>query len=112
MEKFAIGEKIKILRKNKGLTQFQLAELVEMHEKHISRIGNNKYIPTVDNLFKILSVLEADLTNIFSVSQPKFSGNPIKLKLIKLINSASDKELSTYLAIIETLKTCLKKYNA
>ena len=32
------------------------SELVEMHEKHISRIENNKYIPTVDNLFKILSV--------------------------------------------------------
>ena len=53
MDKLNFGKKIQELRKAKGLTQAKLAELVDMHEKHISRIESGKYLPNSDNLIKI-----------------------------------------------------------
>ncbi len=110
MNKSTIGQKIKLLRIANGITQAKLAELVDMHEKHISRIEAGRYCPNVDNLSKIFKALGASLKEI-DTPQEKFSKESIlKIKLTKLINNATESELIFYEQTLSQLKKSLASY--
>lgn len=113
MNKVVIGKKIKKLRQNKGLTQAKLAEIVDMHEKHISRIESGKICPTFDNLINIFKALDYDISQLLAEEKNKYSNNenPLKLKILKIINNANQKELVFYATILEQLQKNLKNFN-
>ncbi len=52
-----IGEKIKLYRKKKGLSQDKLAELVNIEMKSLSRIESGHNYPQCENLIAISSAL-------------------------------------------------------
>ena len=52
-----IGEKIKYLRKQKGVTQTDLAQLTGIHQVSIAKYEKDKMIPQPDQLRKIVDVL-------------------------------------------------------
>ena len=51
MEKF--GEKLRILREERGYTLRQLAEMVEVHYTHLNKIENGQKRPSTDLVLKI-----------------------------------------------------------
>lgn len=59
-----IGANIKKARKDKRLTQKELSEKVDISRNYISDIECGRYIPSVEKLLLISTVLEIDL-NIF-----------------------------------------------
>jgi len=63
--KILLGERIRELRKNRGLTQEQFADLIEVEQKHVSRIELGKSFPTLERLEKISQALEVPLRDIF-----------------------------------------------
>ena len=111
MDKIAIGQKIQELRKAKGFSQAKLAELVDLHEKHISRIESGRYLPNFDNLVKILTVLEYDITKIADSNKFELAENPDRAKLHKIINNANDTELKFYLGLMEQVQKGLKLFS-
>ncbi|MBP3821549.1 helix-turn-helix transcriptional regulator [bacterium] len=60
-----LGNKLKILRKQKGLTQEQLAEKVNVHPTYIGKIESGKNNISVLLLFKISRALDVKLLDIF-----------------------------------------------
>ena len=48
--KLTLGEKIKNLREDNDLTQGELGKLVNMTQRKISYIENNKYEPSIDDI--------------------------------------------------------------
>ena len=58
-----LGKRIKEVRKSKGLTQEQVAEIIGMEPASLSNIENGRYYPTSDNLEKIINVLGVTLSN-------------------------------------------------
>lgn len=48
--KLTFGEKIKNLREDCDLTQSQLGNLINMTQRKISYIENNKYEPSIDDI--------------------------------------------------------------
>lgn len=48
--KLTFGEKIKNLREDRDLTQGQLGKLINMTQRKISYIENNKYEPSIDDI--------------------------------------------------------------
>lgn len=58
-----IGELIKESRKNKEMTQQQLAEKTKLSRSYISDVENGRYTPSAETLFKICYILEIDLNN-------------------------------------------------
>lgn len=60
------GEKIKKLRKEKGLTQLQLAEKCGMYDSGIRRIENSGKTPTVTTLQKIADALEVSYIDLLA----------------------------------------------
>ena len=63
--KVLLGERIRELRKNRGLTQEQFAQLIEVEQKHVSRIELGKSFPTIERLEKISQALKVPLRDVF-----------------------------------------------
>lgn len=54
------GFNLKVLRMKNGSTQFQLAEKLNVHEKHICKIETGKQNVTLKTLEKIAKALEVE----------------------------------------------------
>jgi len=61
-----LGKRLQEIRKNKKLTQEQVAEFVGIETSSISNIENGKYYPSAENLDKILKILNVRPSEIFS----------------------------------------------
>lgn len=61
-----IGENLKRIRKNKGLTQEQLAKLSNLSKNAIYNYENNKRIPAIDVLGEIADALDIHVTDLLS----------------------------------------------
>lgn len=73
-----LGEKIRKLRKEKGLTQEQLAELVGVEPRHISRVEGGYSSPSVERLAVMADVLEVPIKELFNFMQ--LSDSEIRLR--------------------------------
>lgn len=60
-----LGSKIQKLRKSRKLTQEQLAELVGIDPKNISRIENGNNYPASETLTSIASALGVEIYELF-----------------------------------------------
>lgn len=80
-----LGDKLRNLRNSRKLTTQQLADKVAISQSYISRFENNRAIPDVDLLHKILTALDSDLGSFFE--------NESEIKSVELLQ------------LIETIKT-------
>ena len=60
-----LGEKIKRMRNQKGLTQKELADRCELTKGYISQLENNVNSPSIATLTDILSALGSNLSEFF-----------------------------------------------
>jgi len=60
-----IGGRLRELRKDRGLTQAELARQIGIQQSDLSRMEKGEYRVSLDNLFKILGVFDLDLADFF-----------------------------------------------
>lgn len=60
-----LGENLKTIMKEKGVTSKELAERVGVSQVHISYILNNKRDPSIDLLEKIANVLNVSVSDFY-----------------------------------------------
>ena len=58
MDQKAIGKRIKSAREKKGMTQEQLAELVNLSPMHVSVIERGNKLPKLETLINIANILD------------------------------------------------------
>lgn len=63
MEKF--NEKLKMLRKKKGLTQQEIADLIHVNRVTYTNWEKGKREPSFENLIKLADLLEVSLDLLF-----------------------------------------------
>ena len=102
MDLKAIGQRIKLAREAKGLTQEQLAEIVALSASHISVIERGIKPPKLETLVKILNILKVDanfiLADVLSVS------NEITSSLLsKKLSALSETQQKKILRVLDTL---------
>ena len=73
-----IGEKIKRLRKRKGLTQEQLSEMVDISSRNLSNIELGISFPKPETLEKILISLNSSSQDLFANSHLKTNEELVK----------------------------------
>ena len=61
-----LGQRIKELRKIKGLTQEELAEKMEIDQRNLSKIECGNNFITAETLAKILSALDIEPSELFT----------------------------------------------
>lgn len=63
LKKFGLN--VKFARMKQGLTQAQLAEVLDVHEKYISRIETGKQNVTIKSIEKLADALKTDMASLF-----------------------------------------------
>ena len=51
-----LGEKLRTLRKEQGLTQMQLGKMLDVDHSHIVKIERGQRLPSLEMLYKITQV--------------------------------------------------------
>ncbi|MDO5437894.1 MAG: helix-turn-helix transcriptional regulator [bacterium] len=101
IDKKYIGQKIKEARKALKMSQFELAEKTNLHEKQIYRIETGENSPSLDNFLKIANVLNLKI-NYFEGFELPQSKN--MLDVLEILKNSSDKEIELYLQLMKTVK--------
>ena len=74
-----LGEKIKQLRKSKGISQEELASTLKINRNFLSRIETGKSEPTASMLKNIAKIFNVDLNSLLDVkSLPSDNSNKLK----------------------------------
>lgn len=97
-----LGLRIKELREKRGLTQFKLAELINMEASNLSKIERGVQIPKEESLEKFAKVFEVDIKDLFDYGH--FSDRKTLIKKINtVLENLEDDELRKYYKIIINL---------
>lgn len=96
--KKSFGARIKELREIRKLNQEQLAELIDMESRHLSRIETGKSFTSLENIEKIAKALSVDINTLFSFSHKKD-----RMSLIAEIDSYLEKATSEQLEFAHRL---------
>ena len=94
------GANVKKLRNQKKYTQFELAEMLGIDEKHLSHIETGRSFPKAILIEKICEVLDIDLSTLFDFPRDKNRKN-LLYKINKFTENASDEDLDNLCKIIE-----------
>jgi len=63
-----LGSNIKHYRKNNGISQAKLAEMIDMATNYLGLIENGKKFPSAEMIERIASALGKDTTDLFVLS--------------------------------------------
>ena len=87
------GRKIKEYRKKKNLTQAQLAELVNVDDKHISCIESGKNFPSPDLIERLATSLDVEPKDLFEFYYLK-DAEDLKSDIITMLDKLNKDELA------------------
>ena len=87
------GRKIKEYRKKKNLTQAQLAELVNVDDKHISCIESGKNFPSPDLIERLATSLDVEPKDLFEFYYLQ-DAEDLKSDMITMLDKLNKDELA------------------
>ena len=93
------GQRLKELRNKKGITQYQLAELVGIDPKHMSHIETGRSFPKADLIEKFAEALNVDYTKLFRTEHLQ-SRKILIAKINELLKASTDEELKIIYKIV------------
>jgi transcriptional regulator with XRE-family HTH domain len=102
----SLGDRIRQIRKQKGLTQDQVAEAAGIDSKSLSRIECNRFNPAIDTLQALAVALDVGIKDFFD--QDAESPRALRAFLLELIATSSDKQV---IALSEAIKKTINKQN-
>ncbi|MGP4038716.1 helix-turn-helix domain-containing protein [Gracilibacillus sp. D59] len=105
MDELNIGEQLKSLRKSLNLTSQEVANRVDISQSYISRFENNRAIPDVNMMSKILNALGTDMATFFSqVEQSKEIPDDLAqlIELSKQLTPEERVKLTEFLKVIKS----------
>ena len=83
----SIGETIAYFRKQKGLTQNELAEKMNVTDKAVSKWERNLSCPDINTISKLADILDVSVEELLKTKKQYYSNSKIK-ELINLILKA------------------------
>ncbi len=86
----AIGQRIKHLRKNAGLTQEQMAEKAFMHSKYIGQIERGEINTTIETILRLSRALNVPLREFFNLPD---KNQHKKKELLEISDALQDQSL-------------------
>ena len=110
MEKKTLGAFIAQLRKEKSLTQKQLADKLDVDERTISSIEKYQANTTMEILYPLIRELKIDAREIFSPELGRESKMHYQLRL--LLDGCSDEEAAILLSVCSTVLSALRNRDA
>lgn len=106
MEKITlkVGNLIRTLRKQRGITQEELADLTSLHKNHISALERGEKNATIESLHKITDALNISLGEFFQQIDPiSTNRSNTLLKINDLLLERNEKDRIFIMKHIEEL---------
>ncbi len=97
-----LGLRIKELRLSKNLKQAQLAEIIGIEPRSVSKIESGFHFPKDEHLLKIATALEVEVKDLFMTSHIK-NNDELILEINTLLKTADKENLVRIYRVIETL---------
>mgnify|MGYP000336783896 CR=1 FL=1 len=94
------GIRLQEIRKAKGLTQAQLADMTALDVKTISRIECGARFPLKENIEKFVKVLDCNIKDLFDFDYIK-TRDELRTYIDKKLNEASLNDLQFYVRVID-----------
>lgn len=98
-----LGEKIKLLRKSKKISQEDLAGMLKINRNYLSRIETGKSEPNATVLKNIAKIFNIDLNSLLDVKEDNENSDKIKY-IIENCKYLNDKDLDFIVRIIIVMK--------
>ena len=93
-----VGGKIRQLRKQRSLTQSELAQRIGVQQSDLCRMENGEYKVSLETLFKILSVFGMDIGEFFREEFPPPKPTDHDRDLLRLFHRLDDRAKSEVLS--------------
>lgn len=103
-----IGEKVKKLRQDKGMSLNQVSKLTELSTTYLSKFERGIVPINVDNLEKVCSALGVEIN--YFIGTPRTSGDRIIRKYERQVDLKDDRCIHYNLSNIEDSGTFLPRY--
>jgi transcriptional regulator with XRE-family HTH domain len=110
-----LGDKIKKLRKERKWSQAELAEKLNIHVTHVSRIETERFTPSLDLLKKLAGVFE--VTTDYLVFEDMENIGPVNFKdkslyeKMKLLDELEEKDRDVIHGVIDTFLVKQQMWN-
>ncbi len=103
MEKLKLfGRRIKELRKAKGLTQEQLAEVLGVYQKQVGNIETGQFFTTMPKLEKIANSLDVEIMDLFNFEHQKTKEELTK-EIENYLKNADEEKIRLFYKIITAI---------
>lgn len=99
-----IGQRIRELRKSKGLTITALASQIEISREFMSSLENNRYIPTLPTLEKICEAFNITLSDFFNEGTEPVTLTPEVKELLDSVKNLSPEQLELLSKFFKSIK--------
>jgi len=99
-----IGARIKVLRKQAGLTQEELAEQVGLDSRHLSRLEVGQHFPSLDSLERIAGALNVPLVEFFQFPDAD-STAAMRDYLTKFAEQSNESQLRLAVRVVKLVVT-------
>lgn len=106
-----LGEKIKQLRKNKGISQEELAIMLKINRNYLSRIETGKSEPTSTILKHIAEIFKIDLNSLLEIKNDDESTTNKMKYITENCKYLHEKDLEFIVRIITVMREEYVKIN-
>lgn len=101
----SLGQALRQLRKQKGLTLAELAEKTDSYVGNLSRIERDVARPSLELLYRISEALNFSMSEVFALSEPdEKKSNPDQVALNAIFISLLEKDRDLLLAFARLLQ--------
>ena len=97
----SLGAVIREHRKQKGLTQAQLADMVGLSTRHIGKLEDGTYMPKLSTYLNISNVLGFDFEEVKTLQ--KYAPREGEAKILNLLKEMNTEELKLSYKVLKAL---------
>lgn len=97
-----LGERIRIIRKEKGISQEVLGEICGLHTNHIGAIERGEKNLTLESILKVANGLDVTLDELFRYINPKSESDNLD-KLIDILSQTPPSVHKLALDLVQTI---------
>ncbi|MBE3569982.1 MAG: helix-turn-helix transcriptional regulator [Bacillales bacterium] len=99
-----IGERIRTFRKEKGLSQEELADIANLHATYIGQLERGEKNATLESIEKVAKALEISLEDLFRSIHPNPNSQEYTLsKIITRLQTQSIEDQKVFLHLLDVL---------
>lgn len=97
------GRRLRDVREARGLKQVQLARVLDVDPKHLSRLERGKVNPSFEIIFKIARTLKVSPSVLFELEHSEADPNVLRKKVQHLLESLDGEQLKQAHRVMKAL---------